>query len=72
MPVYEYKCAACGTPYEVFHKGREVMEDVVCPSCNSTDHRKLMSAPVVSTTTRAANDSSCGSGECCGGTCGMN
>jgi hypothetical protein len=61
----------------VFHKGREVVEDVVCPACSSVHHKKLMSVPVVSMgSTSAGSDysagSSCETGGCSGGSCGLN
>lgn len=77
MPVYEYTCVSCGTTYDIFHRGREVAEDVVCPSCSSTKHKKLMSASAVATKQSASPAPSCdtGGGGCCGGgggMCGMN
>jgi putative FmdB family regulatory protein len=76
MPVYDYRCTDCNKTYDVFHKGKEVVEDVVCPSCGSTRHKKLMSVPVVSMGSSSSasdysGDSSCDSG-CCGGACGIN
>ncbi len=76
MPVYDYRCRQCGTLYDVYHKVREVKEDVVCPSCHSQEHTKLMSVPGVSVATKAAErPSSCAcemGGACCGGACSMN
>ena len=74
MPIYDYKCASCGTTYDVFHKVREVIEDVVCPSCESPDHVRLLSAPNVAVGhgTPAHVVPSCSSGGgCCGGACGL-
>jgi putative FmdB family regulatory protein len=78
MPVYDYQCKECNSKYDVFHKGKEVKEDVVCPSCGSLRHKKLMSVPMVSMgTTSTGSDfsgaPSCDTGGCCGGgTCGLN
>ncbi|MGD0591877.1 MAG: zinc ribbon domain-containing protein [Bacteroidota bacterium] len=77
MPVYDYRCTDCDRTYDVFHKGSEVVEDVVCPSCGSVHHKKLMSVPVVSMGSPSAGsdystDSSCETGGCCGGSCGLN
>ncbi len=44
MPTYAYKCESCETKYEVFFKVKEEQEQIVCPSCNSAVHKKLMSA----------------------------
>lgn len=72
MPTFDYRCQACGTVYEVFHKVREVVEDVVCPSCHSTAYQRLMSAPMVQTAgMESGSDSTCSTGSCCGGSCGL-
>jgi putative FmdB family regulatory protein len=77
MPVYDYRCTDCDRTYDVFHKGREVAEDVVCPSCGSLHHKKLMSVPIVSiASTSSGSDCPAGcsgeNGGCCGGSCGLN
>jgi len=77
MPIYDYRCTHCDRTYDVFHKGHEVIEDVVCPSCGSVHHKKLMSIPVVSMGSVLARSdcpagSSCEAGGCCGGPCGLN
>lgn len=77
MPIYDYRCNDCGTTYDIFHKVREVQEDVVCPTCHSTHHTRLLSAPHVamgggtSPTSADVSPSSCETGACCGGACGM-
>jgi len=71
MPVYDYQCRKCGNTYDVFHKVREVVEDVLCPSCGSGEHVRLLSAPSISMGGRRS-EPSCDSGGCCGGSCGMN
>jgi putative FmdB family regulatory protein len=72
MPIYDYKCAECGALFDIFHKVREVPEDVICPSCNSTKHTRLLSAPNV--TMKALKDTAppCGDASCCGGNCSLN
>lgn len=50
MPTYSYKCLDCGTKYEVFHKSREDEKSIVCPSCNSSAAKKVMSTMNISTT----------------------
>ncbi len=71
MPIYDYKCEECGTTYDIFHKVREIAEDVVCPSCGSQNHTRLISAPAFSMGEKKEG-SSCEDGGCCGGTCGLN
>ncbi|MEK9136599.1 MAG: zinc ribbon domain-containing protein [Bacteroidota bacterium] len=78
MPIYDYKCNDCKTTYDVFHKVREVIDDVVCPSCESKNHTRLLSVPNVSMSgIRSTADFSpaptCDSpGGCCGGACEVN
>jgi putative FmdB family regulatory protein len=78
MPVYDYRCTECNSLYDVYHKGREIKEDVICPSCGSTHHKKMMSVPIVTMgSTSSSSDFSanpnCESGGCCGGgACSLN
>jgi putative FmdB family regulatory protein len=74
MPIYAYKCEECSTKYEVFHKVKENLDDVICPSCESKKAKKLMSAPSVCC---SSSSSSYSSGmpampPCAGGACGFN
>jgi len=45
MPMYEYKCSACGHEFEELVFGQ--VEAVPCPKCSSTDTRRLVSASCV-------------------------
>ncbi|MBI4535917.1 MAG: zinc ribbon domain-containing protein [Ignavibacteriae bacterium] len=78
MPTFDYQCTECGKTYDIFHKVREVVEDVVCPSCGSTTHKRLLSAPNVSVGGRSdfgakSSGAEFGGGVCCGGgACGLN
>ena len=72
MPIYDYRCNACGATYDVFHKVREIREDIVCPSCGSPEHTRLISAPSVSLGGREAEMPSCADGSCCNGSCSLN
>jgi putative FmdB family regulatory protein len=75
MPVFDYQCTECGKNYDLYHKVREVKEDIVCPSCGSTNHKKLMSVPNVSTGGKSNADfspESCPARGSCGGSCEMN
>lgn len=78
MPIYDYRCSDCGKTYDVFHKVREVKEDIICPECNSTEHVRLISAPSISMKGSSSSSSfsdqmpSCADGSCCGGSCGLN
>jgi putative FmdB family regulatory protein len=72
MPIYDYKCNECGTTYDIFHKVREVAEDVVCPSCGSARNTRLISAPSVNMRGKQSDVPACGDGSCCGGSCSLN
>jgi len=72
MPIYEYKCDACGTRYErlVLSKSQEI----ACPKCHSG--RKTLQLSVFSTTGKANRASEAPSacslgGGCCGGACDL-
>jgi putative FmdB family regulatory protein len=76
MPVFDYSCSECGKPYDIYHKVREVAEDVICPHCGSAKHKKLFSAATVSiggsaSSSRSGPPCEMGGG-CCGGACGLN
>ncbi len=76
MPVFDYQCSDCGTTYDVYHKVREVVDDVVCPRCGSPSHKRLMSVPSISMGSKASGELSSGpscesGGSCCGGACGL-
>ncbi|RPH35772.1 zinc ribbon domain-containing protein [bacterium] len=72
MPVYDYKCTDCGTVYDIFHKVREIPEDVICPSCSSRKHTRLLSAPNFSMKAQKQPTPPCGDASCCGGNCSFN
>lgn len=77
MPVFDYSCSECGKTYDVYHKVREVVEDVSCPQCGSKKHKKLFSMASVSMGGSSSHSPSrppCETGgECCGGgACGLN
>jgi len=77
MPIYDYRCEACNARYEVYHKVREVAEDVVCPVCSSPKHKKMMSVPAAPSMGSGASASygecdNAGGCGCSGGACPMN
>ncbi len=72
MPIYDYRCDACGKTYDVLHKVREVEEDILCPSCGSGKHTRLISAPSIKMGSSSDSAPSCTDGSCCGGACGVN
>jgi putative FmdB family regulatory protein len=40
MPIYEYRCGACGRSFERLVHGREA---IACPACGSADVSRLLS-----------------------------
>lgn len=49
MPIYEYRCAQCGTTFQrLFRSLREAEGATVqCPECGAGQVRRLFSAPAV-------------------------
>ena len=41
MPLFEYRCADCGTEFEELGSAQDTP---VCPSCHSANTKRLMSA----------------------------
>ncbi|HVO73834.1 MAG TPA: zinc ribbon domain-containing protein [Ignavibacteriaceae bacterium] len=62
MPLFEYKCAKCGTKFEVLHKSAVHREEAACPNCHSLNVKKLLSS--FSTGSSSASDKGCSSGNC--------
>jgi putative FmdB family regulatory protein len=44
MPIYEYKCIDCGDSFEKMVRFTESDQDQACPSCNSLNTKKKISA----------------------------
>jgi putative FmdB family regulatory protein len=42
MPIFEYRCQACGTAFEAFVTAERA---AACPDCQSRDLAKLLSVP---------------------------
>jgi putative FmdB family regulatory protein len=74
MPIYEYRCESCSGKFEVLTRFAERDQAQVCPSCESTRTRVLVSSFAYA----GAGDSletmdmgpSTSGGGCCGGSCG--
>jgi putative FmdB family regulatory protein len=73
MPIYEYRCESCAGKFEVLTGFAERDKAQVCPSCESTQTRVLVSsfasfAGGESSASDFASESS-GGGCACGGAC---
>jgi putative FmdB family regulatory protein len=76
MPIFEYNCLKCEKKFEIFHKVREVEEDIVCPSCGSTNAKRLMSIPSIGSSIKSNTNNSAPACEYantpgCSGNCDM-
>jgi putative FmdB family regulatory protein len=76
MPIYEYRCEACSGKFEVLTRFAERDNAQVCPSCESTKTRVLVSSFAFAGAGESSgsldlggSESSAGGG-CCGGSCG--
>lgn len=43
MPLFEFVCAACQTPFEELVRSSEAVKEVVCPACGSRQVRRQLS-----------------------------
>jgi putative FmdB family regulatory protein len=43
MPVYEYRCEACGEGFDLFVRSPSRQTDPVCPKCGSCRVKKAVS-----------------------------
>jgi putative FmdB family regulatory protein len=74
MPIYEYRCESCAQKFEVLTGFAERDTAQVCPSCESTKTRVLVSSFAVAgggdTSSFADFSSESSGGGCaCGGAC---
>ncbi|HET7420575.1 MAG TPA: zinc ribbon domain-containing protein [Candidatus Dormibacteraeota bacterium] len=75
MPIYEYRCESCAEKFEVLTRFAERDKAQVCPACESTKTRVLVSSFAfgggdTSSLSEFSSESSGGGGGCaCGGAC---
>ncbi len=62
MPIYDYRCRECGEVTEIFQKGSEPEEPIVCSNCGSKRLERLLSVPAAI----VMADSSTKGRTCCG------
>jgi putative FmdB family regulatory protein len=75
MPIYEYRCESCAGKFEVLTRFAERDTAQICPVCESTRTRVLVSSFAVagggeSSASDFMSESTGGGGGCCGGACG--
>jgi putative FmdB family regulatory protein len=73
MPIYEYRCESCAEKFEVLTRFAERDNAQMCPACESTKTRVLVSSFASFSDVSSASDfmsESGGGGGCCGGACG--
>ncbi len=61
MPLYEYRCQACGDTFETLRGSHDKDADVECPQCGEKQAEKL-----ISTCSVAKGESSPASASTCG------
>lgn len=70
MPIFEYRCENCNTKFEVLHKSINHLDEVICPNCNSTKSKKLLSTFSASVNGSSSSFDNYSAGSCESGTCG--
>ena len=77
MPIYEYRCESCAGKFEVLTRFAERDLAQVCPTCDSTKTRVLVSSFAFgggggpeSSASEFTSSKASGGGGCCGGSCG--
>jgi putative FmdB family regulatory protein len=74
MPIYEYRCESCSGKFEVLTRFAERDKAQVCPACESTRTRVLVSSFAFAGAGDSLESMDLGAessgGGCCGGSCG--
>jgi putative FmdB family regulatory protein len=79
MPIYEYRCESCSEKFDVLTRFAERDEAQMCPACESTKTRVLVSSFAFAGAGDSSSLADFGGGEsagesagggCCGGSCG--
>jgi putative FmdB family regulatory protein len=66
MPIYDYRCQGCGEISEIFLRGEDNTESIVCPVCGSKRVERLFSASyLMQTEMKAPGKTCCGKSERC-------
>ncbi|HYM96332.1 MAG TPA: zinc ribbon domain-containing protein [Candidatus Sulfotelmatobacter sp.] len=75
MPIYEYRCESCSQKFEILTRFAERDHAQVCPACESTRTRVLVSSFAFAGGGDSLESMDFGGAEtsgggCCGGSCG--
>lgn len=68
MPLYEYRCEACGHRFEILQRMGEGAAGLECPECGERRAEKQLSTFAAAVSSAAAAPAACGGGG--GGGCG--
>ena len=60
MPIYEYRCKACGYVFEMLRGVKEKDDEIACPTCRKQGVQKLLS--LFSSSGGTSQESSCSPG----------
>ncbi len=63
MPIYEYRCAACGRTFENLQTRSDETPER-CPTCGATELARQLSVFAVNSSRSAAPAGPCGSDDC--------
>ncbi|MDO8472399.1 MAG: zinc ribbon domain-containing protein [Dehalococcoidia bacterium] len=69
MPIYEYKCSACGSGFELLRPFSKSAEIVNCPKCGKPSKRRVSTFASVSKSSSGETTPIAGGGGGCG-SCG--
>jgi len=67
MPIFEFVCQECGTPFEELVRNSSGIGEVSCPFCESTQVTKQISTFASTVAGSASSFSSAQSASCSGG-----
>jgi putative FmdB family regulatory protein len=65
MPIYDYKCHACGKASEFLISGSMDGSTLACPDCGSQNLERLLSTPTLLRSTKKSGTTCCGREERC-------
>jgi putative FmdB family regulatory protein len=67
MPLFEFVCQACRTPFEELVRSSDAVKDVACPACGSRQVRRQLSTIAAPRTINGGYASSASSAACAPG-----